>query len=76
MLVNALLGRGHIDKFAQLAAQVRLPAEIDVPIQAHRLILRENEIFPNAAIQAVRESKIDDAIGSPERHRGLSPIPG
>ena len=70
MLVDPLLRRHHVDEFAQLAAQITPPAEIDVPVQAHRLVLRQHQHLADAAVEAVREREIDDPI---ERRRTALP---
>ena len=76
MLVDPLL-RGHdVDELAQLAAQVTLPADVDVPVEAHRLVLREDQVLANAAVEAIREREVDDAIDAAERHRRLGAVAG
>ena len=42
LFVNTLLRRHHIEELAQLAAEEPLPAQIDVPVEAHRLVLRQH----------------------------------
>ncbi len=66
VLVDALLRRHDVDELAQLAAQVIAPAEIDVPVEAHRFVLREHQHLAQPAVQAVREREVDDAIGTAE----------
>ncbi len=43
VLVDALLRRDDLDELAQFAAEIGLPAEVDVPVEAHRLVLGEDE---------------------------------
>ena len=76
MLVDPLLRGHHVDELAQLAAQVALPADVDVPVEAHRLVLREDQVLANAAVEAVREREVDDAIDAAERHRRLGAVAG
>ena len=45
VLVDPLLRRHDVDELAQLAAEIALPAHVDVPVQAHRLVLRQHRIF-------------------------------
>jgi len=45
-----------------------------VTIEAKRFVLGKNKNAAEIAIDAVRESDIDDAIGSAERHRGFGAI--
>src|SRR5262245_15383777 len=39
--VDALLGRDDVDEFAQLAVEIVPPALVDVAVETHRLVLRE-----------------------------------
>ena len=68
-------GRHDVDELAQLAAEIGLPAEVDVPVEAHRLVLGEHEVLPHAAVEAVREREVDDPIGPAERNGRFRPIP-
>ena len=72
VLVNALLGGNNLDELAQFAAEIRLPAEMDVPVEAHRLVLREDQVPAYPAVEAVRERKIDDPIRPPNGTAGLA----
>ena len=74
LLVDPLLRRHDVDELAQLAAQIIPPAERDVAIQAHRLVLREHENAAQAAVEAIRQREIDDAIDAAKRHGRLGPI--
>ena len=74
LLVDPLLRRHDVDELAQLAAQIIPPAERDVPVEAHRLVLREHQNPPQAAVEAVREREIDDAVDAAKRHGRLGPI--
>ena len=76
MLVDPLLRGHHVDELAQLAAQIALPAQVDVPVQAHRLVLREDEILAHAAVEAIRQGEINDAIDAAERDGRLGPVAG
>ncbi len=53
VLVDALLRWHNLDELAQLAAEIALPAEIDVSIEAHRLVLGEDEVLSHPAIEAI-----------------------
>ena len=75
VLVDPLLRRDDLDELAQLAAEIGLPAEMDVAVEAHRLVLREDEIPANPAVEAVREGEIDDPIRPAERDGRFGPIP-
>ena len=67
---------GHdLDELAQLAAEIGLPAEMDVPVEAHRLVLGEDEVLADAAVEAVREGEIDDPVRPAKRHSRLWPDP-
>ena len=74
VLVDALLRGNDLDELAQLAAEIGLPAEIDVPVEAHRLVLGEDEVLPHPAIEAVREREVDDPIGPAEGNGRFCPI--
>src|SRR5262249_23627828 len=74
LFVDPLLRWNDVDELAQLAAQVIPPTERDVAIQAHRLVLREHENPPQAAVEAVGEREIDDAVDTTERHGRLGPV--
>ena len=76
MLVDPLLRRHDVDEFAQLAAEIALPAEVDVPIQAHRLVLGEDEDLAHAAVEAVGQREIDDAVDAAEGDGRLGAVPG
>ena len=76
VLVDALL-RGHdLDELAQFAAEIALPAEVDVPIEAHRLVLGEDEVLSHAAIEAIREGEVDDPVSPPEWYSRFGSIAG
>ncbi len=72
LLVDPLLRRHDVDELAQLAAEELPPAEVDVPVEAHRLVLREHQHLPQAAVQAVGQREIDDPIHPAERHGRLA----
>ena len=74
LLVDPLLRRHDVDELAQLAAQIIPPAERDVAVEAHRLVLREHENPAQAAVEAVRQREVDDAIDAAKRHRRLGPV--
>ena len=66
VLVDPLLGGNNVDELAQLAGKIALPAETDVPIEAHRLVLREDERLADAAVEAVRQREVDDPVDAAE----------
>ena len=45
-----------------------------MPVEAHRLVLREHQNLAQAAVEAVGEREIDDPIHAAERHGRLGPI--
>ena len=49
LVVDPLLRRHDVDELAQLAAEIVPPAERDVAVEAHRLVLREHQDPPHAA---------------------------
>ena len=55
MFVDTLLRWHDVDELVQFATEEAPPAKIDVPIQAHRLVLGQHEHLANAAIEAVGE---------------------
>src|SRR5262249_24020497 len=74
-LVDALLGGQHLDRLAEFGAE-EAPAGANVPIQAARLELRDDEYLPQIAVDAVREGEVDDAVQTAERHGRLCPVAG
>ena len=73
-LVDPLLRRHDVGKLAQLAAEIPLPAHVDVPVETHRLVLGQHEDLAQPTIQAVGEGKVDDPISAAKRHRRLGPV--
>ncbi len=74
VLVDSLLRRHDVDELAQLVAQEAPPGQVDVPVEAHGLVLREDEHLPHAAVEAVGEREIDDPVGAAEGHGRLGPV--
>ena len=72
-LVQALLGRPHVDEFAQMARQ-EVPAVRDVTDQRLRLVLRQHRDPPNLRVDAVAQGEIDQAVDPPEGHSRLATI--
>ena len=73
VLGNALLRRDDLDIFVELARE-KAPALIDMAIEAHGLVLREDEDLANVGIDAVGEREVDDPIDSAERHGRLGAV--
>ncbi len=73
MLADSLLRRQHVDEFTPLAREAA-PSLMQMPVQAHRLVLREHKHLSQAAVDAVGKSKVDDSINPRERNHGLGPI--
>jgi hypothetical protein len=69
-LVDALLGRHHVDVFAQARLE-EAPAALDVADQALGLVLRQHADAAQAGVDAVAEREVDDARLSGERHGRL-----
>ena len=76
VFVDPLLRRDDVDELTEFAAEQVSPAEMDVPVEAGRLVLREDQNLANPAVQTVGQREIDDAIRTPERNGGLGPIAG
>ena len=74
VLVDPLLRRHDVDELAQFAAEIASPAQVDVPIEAHGLVLRQHQHLADAAVQAVGEREIDNAIGAAKGHGRLGPV--
>ena len=74
-LGDPLLRRDHLDVLAQLAAE-ELPALVDVPVQARRLVLRQHQHLAQVGVDAVRQREVDDPVQPAERDRRLGPVPG
>ena len=45
-----------------------------MPVEAHRLVLREHQHLAQAAVEAVGEREVDDAVAAAEGHRRLGPV--
>ena len=45
-----------------------------MPVEAHRLVLREHQDLPQAAVEAVGQREIDDPIRPAERHGRLGAV--
>ena len=54
----------------------RRPAGANVPVQAQRFVLRENENAPQIGVDAIGKRDVDDAIERAEGNRGLGAIAG
>ena len=57
MLVDPLLGGNHVDELAQFAAEVTLPADVDVAVETHRLVLREDQVLANSLLRQFESVK-------------------
>src|SRR5207247_3563458 len=75
-LVHALLRWHDVDELAQRVAHVPLPGHVDVPVEAHRLVLREQQHLAEVAVDAVGECEVDDPVAAAERHGRLGPVAG
>ena len=53
IFVDPLLGRHHVDEFAQFAAEISSPAVVDVAVEADCFVLRQQNHLPQAAVKAV-----------------------
>ncbi len=73
VFVESLLGRENIDVFVQFAAK-KAPGEVDVAVEAGGLVLREDENPPEAAVEAIRESEVDNAVSAAKGNGGLGAI--
>ncbi len=56
VLVDALLRRHDVDELAQLAATT-IPAEVDVPVEAHRLVLGGTRILRSPLLRQFESVK-------------------
>src|SRR6267154_2759568 len=72
LLRNAHLRRQYLDVIAKPGQ--RRPARANVPVQAQRFVLGQNEDAPQIRIDAIGKRDVDDAIQPAERHRRLRPI--
>ena len=76
MLVDPLLRRHDVDELAQLAGEVALPADVDVPVEAAGLVLGEDQRLADVAVEAIGEREVDDAIDAAEGHGRLGAVAG
>ena len=72
VLRNAHLRGEDFDEFA--VAHERGPAAAHVAIEAERFVLSEDENAAEIAIQAIRESDVNDAVNAAEGDGGLGAI--
>ncbi len=70
-----LLGGQQVNKFVHLGIEER-PAALDMLYQRMGLILGNHADAPDAGIQAIGQSKIDDAELTPEMYRGFGAFGG
>ena len=47
-----------------------------MPVEAHRLVLGEDEVLAHPAVEAIREGEVDDPIGAAEGDGRFGPIAG
>src|SRR4029079_17193370 len=76
LLIDPLLRRHDVDELAQLAVEIVPPSLVDVAVEAHRLVLREEQDAAEFAVEAVRKGEIDDAVEAAEGHGRLGPVAG
>ena len=72
VLRNAHLRRQDFDEVAE--PHQHGPAAANVPIEAERFVLREDEDAAQIAVQAVRERDVDDPIDAAKRHGGFGAV--
>jgi hypothetical protein len=68
------LGWDDVDEFVQFAAKEVSPSEVDMTIQAHGFVLSQDQHLSQAAVEAVGEYKVDDAVISAEGYCRLGSI--
>ena len=73
VLVKALLRGQDVDEFVELATQ-ESPAEIHMSVKTDGLVLRQNQDLSQSAVDAIRQRKIDDTIGTAEWYRRFGPV--
>src|SRR5215471_4665079 len=69
-LVEPLLSRQQVEKLIHLGTQ-KGPAHLQVTQQAVRLVLGQHTDPPDARIEAVRQSEVDDAKLTAKEHGRL-----
>jgi hypothetical protein len=74
VLIDSLLRGQNVDELIEFAAQ-KPPAQVQMPIKTGRLVLRQHQHAAQAAVDAIGESEIDDAVDSPEGDRRFGTIP-
>ena len=74
-LGDPLLGRDDLDILIELAAE-ELPPLVDVPAQAHGLVLRQDEHPADVRVDAVGQGEVDDPVDPAERDGGLGAVAG
>lgn len=75
LFVDALLWRNDIEEFAEFWDEVVSPAEIDLAIEAHRLVLSQDEETSHIAVEAIAEDEIDNTVTTAEGDGGFGSIP-
>lgn len=73
---DPLLRRNDVEIRSQLALKQRLPGAVQVPIQAERFVLGQDEHLEQPAVHAVGKRKVDDAILAGKWNCGLGPVRG
>ncbi|MEY4613104.1 MAG: hypothetical protein RL179_1077 [Planctomycetota bacterium] len=75
MFVDALLGRQDFNIFIELRAE-KIPTQVQVPVQASRLVLGEYKDLAKVAVEAVGQGEIDDPVKAPKGNSGFRPVTG
>ena len=75
VLGDALAGRQDVEALVASGPQ-EVPAVLQVPDQAVRLVLRGDADAPDAGIDRVRQGEVDDPRLAAEEHGGLGPAVG
>ena len=75
-LAHPELGWHGVDPLPQLDREDRVPAELDVALEAAGLVLGQHEDLAEPGVEAVGEGEVDDPVHAAERHGRLAAVPG
>ena len=53
LFVDALLRRNDVNEFAKFATEKLTPTGVDMPVEAHRFVLSQQQNFSQAAVEAI-----------------------
>ena len=75
LFVDPLLRRNDVDKLIQFPVEILPPRKVDMPREAHCLVLRQNKHFPYSTVEAVAQRIVDDPVIAGKGDCGFCTVP-